>query len=62
MLVRFVCLAVVRVFAVLRLLSKTDCERDVEILALRRQLTVSQRQFGGQRRRLRPEDRMFLSA
>ncbi|MFB9932199.1 hypothetical protein ACFORO_21495 [Amycolatopsis halotolerans] len=47
-------------FAVLRLLSMTDRERDVEIFALRRQLTILQRQFGGQRQRLRPEDRMFL--
>ncbi|MGW7538595.1 hypothetical protein [Amycolatopsis sp. NPDC054798] len=61
MLVRFVYLAVVRVFAVLRLLSMTDRERDVEILALRHRLTILQRQLGGQRPRLRPEDRIFLS-
>ena len=51
MLVRFVCLAVVHVFAVLRLLSMTDRERDVEIVALRHQSTILQRQFGGQRLR-----------
>ncbi|WP_328606976.1 hypothetical protein OG943_45020 [Amycolatopsis sp. NBC_00345] len=39
----------------------TDRERDVEILALRHQLTILQRQLGGQCPRLRPEDRMFLS-
>jgi transposase len=60
-LVRFVDLAVVHVFAVLRLLSMTDREKDVEILALRHQLTILQRQLGDHRPRLRPEDRMFLS-
>jgi transposase InsO family protein len=61
-LVRFVYLAVVHVFAVLRLLSMADREKDVEILALRHQLTILQRQLGDQRPRLRPEDRMFLAA
>jgi transposase len=60
-LVRFVYLAVVHVFAALRLLSMTDREKDVEILALRHQLTILQRQLGDHRPRLRPEDRMFLS-
>jgi hypothetical protein len=55
-LVGFVCLAVVPVFAVVRLLSMTDRERDVEILALRHQLTILQRQLGGRRPRLRLED------
>ena len=40
----------------------TDREKDVEILALRHQLTILQRQLGNQRPRLRPEDRMFLAA
>lgn len=62
MLVRFVYLAVVHVFAVLRLLSMTDREKDVEILALRHQPTISQRQLGDQRPRLRAENRMFLAA
>ena len=62
MLVRFVYLAVAHVFAALRLLPMTDREKDVEILALRHQLTILQRQLGGRRSRLRPEDRMFLSA
>jgi hypothetical protein len=39
----------------------TDGEKDVEILALRHQLTVLQRQLGNQRPRLRPEDRAFLA-
>ena len=61
MLVRFVYLVVVHVFAALRLLLTADRERDVEILALRHQLTILQRQLGGRRSRLRPEDRMFPS-
>ncbi|MEV5718174.1 hypothetical protein AB0L41_30170 [Amycolatopsis mediterranei] len=61
MLVRFIYLAVVHVFAALRLLSMTDREKDVEILALRHQLTILQRQLGDHRPPLRPEDRMFLS-
>ncbi|MEV0051530.1 hypothetical protein AB0H34_13650 [Saccharopolyspora shandongensis] len=46
MLVRFAYLAVAHAFAVLRLLPKTDREKDVEILALRHQLTILQRQLG----------------
>ena len=40
MLLRFAYLAVTHAFAVLRLLPMTDREKDVEILALRHQLTV----------------------
>src|SRR5438132_1283771 len=40
----------------------TDAAKDIEILALRHQLTVLQRQLGNQRPRLRPEDRAFLAA
>jgi len=61
-LVRFAYLAVARAFAVLRLLPMTDREKDVEILALRHQLSVLQRQLGGRRPQLRPEDRAFLAA
>ena len=61
MLVRFGYLAVVHGVAVSRLLLMTDREKDVEILALRHQLAILQRQLGAQRPRLRPEDRMFLS-
>ena len=45
-----------------RLMPMTDREKDVEILALCHQLTVLARQLGGQRPRLRPEDRAFLAA
>ncbi len=61
-LVRFAYLAVAHAFAALRLFRMTDGEKDVEILALRHQLTVLQRQLGNQRPRLRPEDRAFLAA
>jgi hypothetical protein len=54
-------LAVTHVFAALRLLPLTDREKDVEILALRHQLTVVQRQLGDRRPQLRPEDRAFLA-
>ncbi|SFR29169.1 Integrase core domain-containing protein [Lentzea waywayandensis] len=40
----------------------TDREKDVEILALRHQLAVLQRQLGCQRPRLRPEDRALFAA
>jgi transposase len=59
---RFVYLAVTHAFAGLRLLPMTDREKDIEILALRHQLTVLQRQLGDQRPHLRPEDRAFLAA
>lgn len=40
----------------------TEHEKNVEILALRHQLGVLQRQLGDQRPRLLPEDRAFLAA
>jgi transposase InsO family protein len=61
-LARFAYLAVAHAFAALRLLPMTNREKDVEILALRHQLTVLQRQLGGERLQLRPEDRAFLAA
>jgi len=61
-LVRFAYLAVAHAFAALRLLPMTDHEKDVEILALRHQLTIAQRQLGDQRPQLQPEDRAFLAA
>ena len=62
MLVRFAYLAVTHAFAALRLLRMTDREKDVEILALRHQLTVLHRQLGNRRPRLWPEDRALLAA
>src|SRR5687768_17953640 len=61
-LVRFAYRAVSHAFAGLWLLRMTDREKDIEILALRHQLAVLQRQLGGQRPRLRPEDRVLLAA
>ena len=48
MLIRFAYLAVTHAFAALRLLPMTNREKDIEILALRHQLTVLQRQLGDQ--------------
>jgi len=59
-LVRFAYLAVAHAFAVLGLLRMTNREKDIELLALRHQLTILQRQLGDRRPQLRPEDRMFL--
>jgi putative transposase len=47
---------------VLRLLPGSDRDKDAEILALRHQLTVLQRQLGGQRVRFEPADRAWLAA
>jgi hypothetical protein len=61
-LVRFAYLAVTHAFVALRLSRMSDREKDVEILALRHQLAVLQRQLGDQRPRSRPEDRVLLAA
>jgi hypothetical protein len=61
-LARFAYLAVTHAFAALRLMPLTEREKDVEILALRHQLTVLQRQLGNERPQLRPEDRALLAA
>ena len=51
-------------FALLRLLpmSDRDKDKDVEILALRHQITVPERQLGRTRPRFSPADRAFLAA
>jgi putative transposase len=63
-LLRLAYLTVANTFAVLRLLPMTDRDKDVEILALRHQLGVLERQLGGQKVRFRfgPADRAFLAA
>jgi putative transposase len=48
-LLRLGYLAVSNAFAVLRLLPMGDRGKDVEILALRHQIAVLERQLGGQR-------------
>ncbi|MEU8248946.1 hypothetical protein [Nonomuraea sp. NPDC048916] len=46
MLIRLAYLALTNTFAALRLLPRSDRDRDVEILALRHQVTVLERQLG----------------
>ena len=62
MLLRLVYLSVTNVFALLRLLPASDRDKDIEILALRHQITVLQRQLGTTRPRFSAGDRAFLAA
>ncbi|WP_413811038.1 helix-turn-helix domain-containing protein [Streptomyces sp. OE57] len=62
MLLRLAYLGVTNAFALLRLLPMGDRGKDVEILALRHQVTVLERQLGGDRVRFTPSDRAFLAA
>jgi transposase len=59
-LLRLPYLAVSSVFAFLRLLPVSDVDKDIEILTLRHQLAVLQRQID--RPRVTPTDRAFLAA
>lgn len=52
MLLRLACLTAANAFAVLRLLPVTDWEKDAEILVLRHQITVLERQLDGARVRI----------
>jgi hypothetical protein len=61
-LLRLAYLAVTNAFAVLRLLPVGDRDKDAEILALRHQITVLERQLGAGRVKFAPEDRAFLAA
>jgi len=54
-------LGVTNVFALLRLLPSSDRDKDVEILALRHQITVLERQLGKTRPYFLPSDRAFLA-
>ncbi len=49
-------------FAFLRLLSLGDRDKEMEILALRHQIAVLERQLGRARPRFLPADRAFLAA
>jgi transposase InsO family protein len=49
-------------FAVLRLLPMSDRDKDTEILALRHQIAMLERQLGKQKARFTPVDRAFLAA
>ncbi len=64
MLIRLAYLAVTNGLAMLRLLPMGDGAKDMEILALRHQITVLERQLHGQGRKVRfaPADRAFLAA
>ncbi|MGW6499977.1 hypothetical protein [Nonomuraea angiospora] len=63
LLFRLAYLAVTSAFAVLRLLLLGDRDKDVEILALRHQITVLERQLGADASvGFAPEDRALLAA
>lgn len=62
MLLRLAYLGVTNVFAMLRLLPMSDREKDVEILALRHQIGVLERQLNGQQVRFHASDRAFLAS
>lgn len=62
MLPRLAYLGVPNVFALLRLLPMSDHGKDTELLALRHQTTVLERQLGGEKVRFSPSDRAFLAA
>jgi hypothetical protein len=61
-LLRLAYLGVTNVLAMLRLLPTSDRAKDVEILALRHQITILERQLNGQRVRFTPADRALLAA
>ncbi|MFB7323873.1 MULTISPECIES: helix-turn-helix domain-containing protein [unclassified Streptomyces] len=62
MLMRLAYLGVTNAFALLRMLPMSDRDKEVEILALRHQITVLERQLGGNRPRFDASDRTFLAA
>jgi hypothetical protein len=62
MLLRLAYLGMASAFAMLRLLPMSDRDKDVEILALRHQIAVLERQLNGQRVRFDAGDRAFLAA
>jgi putative transposase len=61
-LLRLVYLGLTNTFAMLRLHPMTDRDKDIEILALRHQIGILQRQLGGTRPRFTPVDRALLAA
>ncbi|MEU6673544.1 integrase core domain-containing protein [Streptomyces sp. NPDC046925] len=62
MLLRLAYLTATNIFAALRLLPMSDGAKDVEILALRHEITVLERQLGSDRVKFTPQDRAFLAA
>jgi putative transposase len=61
-LLRLAYLGVTNVFAVLRLLPMNNRDKDLEILALRHQITVLERQLGKEKVRFDASDRALLAA
>jgi putative transposase len=61
-LLRLTYLSVTNAFALLRLLPISDHDKDAEILVLRHQITVLQRQLAPEKVRFAPADRAFLAA
>jgi putative transposase len=61
-LLRLAYLGVANMFAVLRLLPASDRDKVVEILALRHQIMVLERQLGKARPQFLPSERAFLAA
>ncbi|WP_245761774.1 hypothetical protein [Saccharopolyspora shandongensis] len=62
MLLRLAYLGLTNAFAMLRLLPMSDRDKDIEILALRHQITVLKHQLGHERVRFTPADRAFIAA
>jgi hypothetical protein len=62
MLLRLAYLGITNAFALLWLLPGGDRDKDIEILSLRHQLAVLQRQLDGQQVRFEPVDRAWLAA
>lgn len=62
MLLRLAYLGMTNAFAMLRLLPTSDRDKDVEILALRHQITLLERQLGKQKVRFNASHRAFLAA
>src|SRR5918911_1510787 len=62
MLLRLAYLGIANAFTLLRLLPGGDRDEDIEILSLRHQLAVLQRQLDGPQVRFEPVDRAWLAA
>jgi hypothetical protein len=61
-LLRLAYLGVTNAFELLRLLPMSERDKDMEILVLRHQITVLERQLGNVRLRFSSGDRAFLAA
>ena len=62
MLLRLAYLGVTNALAMLRLLPMSDWAKDAEILALRHQIMVLERQLSGAKVKFTPADRTLLAA